>query len=218
MTDDGTPTWTGVRLTVEEAGLDVVATVADSDAATDAAAVLRPDIALLDVGIPGGGIEAAAAIKAIARGVRVVLLATNESEAGALAALRAGADGYLCARMDPARFVPTLEGVVDGEVALSRHMVARLVAAYRSERSGPDVGFEAMLTDREREILAHLLAGETTGQVAYALGLTDVTVRRHVSGIIRKSGQPDRVSALRFARRERTAAGERARDTAVHAA
>jgi DNA-binding NarL/FixJ family response regulator len=204
VADDHEPTRIGLRVALEQGGWDVPASAWDTPSAVGAVLRERPDVALLDVVMPGGGgLEAARRIKAEASGIRVVLLSAIDAEDVVLAALRAGADGFLSKDMDSGRLAETLRGVVEGEAALPRRLVGALIGAYQRGSDGSGGRLEHRLTAREREVLDLLLQEAGTGEIAYRLGLNAVTVRRHISGIVRKSGAADRISALRLARAER---------------
>jgi DNA-binding NarL/FixJ family response regulator len=198
IADDHPPTRMGVRMALEDAGMEIVAEVATGDAAVEAALRLEPDIALLDVQMPGSGIAAARSISVGAPNTAIVMLTVSRDDADLFQALAAGARGYLLKDTDPDRLAHALEGVVNGEAALPRALVMRLVEAFRvrdesdSRRRGP----LAQLTPREWEILELLRNGLTTNQVAAQLFVTPVTVRSHVSAILRKLRVPDRAAAI----------------------
>jgi DNA-binding NarL/FixJ family response regulator len=198
IADDHPPTRMGVRLALEDAGMEIVAEVATGDAAVEAALRLEPDIALLDVQMPGSGIAAARSISVGAPNTAIVMLTVSRDDADLFQALAAGARGYLLKDTDPDRLAHALEGVVNGEAALPRALVMRLVDEFRlrdeadSRRRGP----LAQLTPREWEILELLRSGLTTNQVAAQLFVTPVTVRSHVSAILRKLRVPDRAAAI----------------------
>jgi DNA-binding NarL/FixJ family response regulator len=198
IADDHPPTRMGVRMALEDAGMEIVAEVATGDAAVEAALRLEPDIALLDVQMPGSGIAAARSISVDAPNTAIVMLTVSRDDADLFQALAAGARGYLLKDTDPDRLAHALEGVVNGEAALPRALVMRLVDEFRlrdesdSRRRGP----LAQLTPREWEILELLRSGLTTNQVAAQLFVTPVTVRSHVSAILRKLRVPDRAAAI----------------------
>jgi DNA-binding NarL/FixJ family response regulator len=199
IADDHPPTRMGVRMALESAGMEIVAEVASAEAAVTAALELHPDIALLDIHMPaGGGIGAARQIGARAPRVAVVMLTVSRDDSDLFQALAAGARGYLLKDTDPDRLPIALQGVLNGEAALPRGLVARLVDEFRvrdqsdSRRRGP----MAQLTPREWEILELLRRGQTTNQVAAQLFVTPVTVRSHVSAILHKLHVPDRAAAI----------------------
>ena len=135
------------------------------------------------------------------RDTHVVMLSESNDDEDFFGALRAGACGYLLKDTDPDRLPHALAGVISGEAALPRALVTRLVAEFRKrERSDPRRhGLLAKLTQREWGILDLLCAGMTTGQIASELFVTPVTVRTHVSAILRKLHVSNREDAIRLA-------------------
>ncbi len=120
------------------------------------------------------------------------------------AALMAGARGYLLKDMDPARLPQTLRGVLSGEVAMPRRLVGRLLERAGSGSWGcTRLGWNELgvdLTRRERDVLERLDRGLGTREIGEDLAISSVTVRRHVSEIVRKLGATDREAALRVLR------------------
>ena len=201
LADDHPPTRAGVRLALESGGFEVCAESPDGPGAVDAALAERPDICLLDINMPGSGIDAAAEISRLLPDTAVVMLTVSRDDADLFDALRAGARGYLLKDTDPDRLPDALRGVLHGEAALPRALTARLIEEFRHRsrrrlriRSRPDVE----LTDREWEVLEALHEGMNTGAIAERLGISAVTVRRHVSETLRKLGAPDRAAAVRM--------------------
>ena len=178
-----------------------VATAADSVAAAERE---RPDVCLLDVHMPGNGIAAAAQIAARLPETAIVMLTVSDSDEDLFAALRAGAQGYLLKDMDPARLALALEGVLVGEAALPRPLVARVLDEFRARRRRRRLllpgGRGSTLTDREWETLELLAAGLSTAQVAERLLVAPVTVRRHAASIAKKLDVSDRRSLLQLLR------------------
>jgi len=178
----------------------------DTAATAVAAAVdQRPDVCLLDIHMPGNGIAAAAEIASRVPEAAVVMLTVSRNDADLFAALRAGACGYLLKDIDPHRLPLALRGVLQGEAALPRTLVARVIEEFR-ERAGRrrvpllnERGVE--LTSREWEILELLRTGLSTAEIAERLFVSKVTVRRHVGDILRKLRVPDRKSALELLRK-----------------
>jgi DNA-binding NarL/FixJ family response regulator len=200
LADDHLPTRTGVRAALEAAGMTVVADVANSRAAVEECVRLRPDLALLDVNMPGDGILAAAEICVQVPETIVVMLSATADDDQLFEALRVGARGYLLKDTDPDRLPMALEGVLDGEAALPRTLVARLIEEFRTRdrrRRIPilRVGGE-QLTEREWEVLELMREGLRTKDIADRLEISEVTVRRHVSAALRKLQVKDRAEAL----------------------
>jgi two-component system, NarL family, nitrate/nitrite response regulator NarL len=202
VADDHAPTRAGVRAVLVEDGFEVVAEAATADTAVDAALRARPDVCVLDVHMPGGGIAAAARIAKASPGSVVVMLTVSRADEDLFAALRAGAAGYLLKDMDPARLAPALRGVLAGEAAVPRTLVARVVEEFRSAERRPSLPLVrrrgARLTSREWEVLELLRERRTTAEIAHRLGLSAVTVRRHISSILAKLRVPDRREMARL--------------------
>lgn len=190
-----------VRRALEEHGFDVCAEAANAADSVAAAERERPDVCVLDVHMPGDGIAAAAEIAARFPEIAVVMLTVSDSDDHLFAALRAGAQGYLLKDMDPDRLPLALEGVLAGEAALPRALVARVLDEFQARRRRRRLlpgGRGATLTDREWETLELLAAGLSTAETAERLLVAPVTVRRHTGSIVKKLDVPDRRSLLRL--------------------
>ena len=200
IADDHAPTRLGVRLALEDAGFDVVAEAATAPGAVEKAAHLRPDIALLDIHMPGNGITAAVGIAAAVPSCAVVMLTVSRDDADLFDALRAGARGYLLKDISPDRLPAALNGVLEGEAALPRALVAKLIEEFRGREGRPRPGSAlALLTSREWEVLDLLRQGLSTAEIAGRLFMAPVTVRTHVSAILRKLQVSSREEAVRLA-------------------
>jgi DNA-binding NarL/FixJ family response regulator len=201
IADDHAPTRMGVRSALEQDGFIIAAEVASGPAAVDAVQRLAPDVALLDVHMPGGGIAAAHASAAVRPETAIVMLTVSRDDTDLFDALRAGARGYLLKDIDPARLGPALRGVLDGEAALPRNLVARLMDEFRDRdhRGARPQGPLSKLTSREWETLELMRQGLSTADIATKLFVTPVTVRSHVSAILRKLQVTDRESAVQVA-------------------
>lgn len=206
IADDHPPIRVGVRHALEEGGFEVCGEAATASAAVDLAVRLRPDVALLDVRMPGGGIQAAVQISELAPATTIVMLTVSRDEADLFDALRAGARGYLLKDIDPTRLPVALRAVLDGEAALPRELVTRLVDEFRGRerrtrgsRGSARPPALAKLTSREWQVLDLLREGLSTQEIAEKLFVAPVTVRTHVSGILRKLHVADRESAVRVA-------------------
>ena len=200
VADEHAATRAGVRLSLDSHGFTVVA---EASARADAVAATvreRPDLCLLDADLPGGAIAAVADINARAPGTAVVMLGASADDETVLGALRAGAQGYLLKNMDAARLPHALRGVAAGEAALPRTLVTRLideVRGSRRRRSSPALErIGAELTSREWDVLELVRLGLPTGAIADRLAISPVTVRRHVSELLRKIGVPSRAAAV----------------------
>ncbi|GAC1318829.1 MAG: response regulator transcription factor [Thermoleophilaceae bacterium] len=183
-------------------GFDVIAEVGSAEAAIDAALSQRPEVCLLDINMPGNGIIAAASIATQSPEVVIVMLTVSRDDSDLFAALRAGASGYLLKDTDPSRLPHALRGVLDGEAALPRTLVARVIDEFRGRGQRRRLAFArnrgAELTAREWEVLELLHQKLTTGEIAQQLGVSQVTVRTHIAAILRKLRVPSREAAMRL--------------------
>jgi two-component system nitrate/nitrite response regulator NarL len=200
IADDHPPIRAAVRAVLEEYGFEVCAEAGDAQTAVDLAVRERPDACVLDIYIPGGGIRAAAEISAKLPETAIVALTFSRREEDVLAALRAGVSGYLLKDLAPERLPEALRSVLRGEAAIQESLVGTLIDEIRASRRGrvrvvDRIGAE--LTPREAEVLDLLREEKTTGEIAYALSISEVTVRRHISEIVKKLRVRDRKEALR---------------------
>jgi DNA-binding NarL/FixJ family response regulator len=206
VADDHAPTREDIRAAVEaDDRFTVVAVAADAAGAVDAAVRERPDVALLDMRMPGSGAAAAWEITARLPDTRAVMLTISCSDEDLFAALRAGACGYLLKTMPFAALGDELAGVLDGRVALPPELVGRLVEEFRdtAPRRRALLGgraADAQLTSREWQVLDYLRQGLATAEIARRLFVSPATVRSHVAAVLRKLRVPDREAAVRLFR------------------
>jgi DNA-binding NarL/FixJ family response regulator len=199
IADDHPAIRLGVRMALMHGGFRVSAEAADGEGAVEAVLREQPDVCLLDVSMPGGGIDAAAKLTALAPATAVVMLTVSTSAEDLLAALRAGARGYLPKDMSPDRLPAALLGVLKGEAALPRTFVGRMLHEMRAlpAPAPPPVRVGGVeLTPRESEILRMLRSGLSTVEIGERLSLSPVTVRRHISAGAAKLGADGRDEAL----------------------
>ncbi len=206
IADDHAPTRAMMRRAVEDGGFHVCADVRDAAGAIRAARETRPDVVLLDVRMPGGGIHAADVIGTEQPDLPIVMLTISDDDSDLFSALAAGASGYLLKGQDPATIPEALSMVLSGEAALSRPLVKRLVQEYRDrdarQRMRARLPRGARLTPKEWEVLELLNDGLGTAEIARELFVADVTVRSHLAAIIRKLQAKDRAGVLRMVRGE----------------
>jgi DNA-binding NarL/FixJ family response regulator len=204
IADDHSAARAGVRESIEAGGFEVCGEATNAQEAIELALRERPDLCLLDVHMPGEGIRAAVKIAEALPECAVVMLTVSRNDSDLFDSLRAGVAGYLLKDMDPGRLPDALRGVMAGEAAVPRDLVARLIDQFRSRetrRRLPLIGGRGVeLTSREWEVL-DLMADElTTAQIAQRLFVSPVTVRRHISSIVEKLGAPDRATAVKMFR------------------
>jgi DNA-binding NarL/FixJ family response regulator len=203
IADDHQLTRVGVRLALERGGFKVCAEADDAPSAIEAAEREQPDICLLDIQMPGSGIHAAQEITRKVPEAAVVMLTVSRSDRDLFDALRVGASGYLLKDMDPERLPLALHGVLEGEAALPRHLVALVIEEFRERgRRRPLLKKRGVvLTDREWEVLELMSQGLTTFEIADRLFIEPVTVRTHVSAILKKLHVSSRKEALQLIER-----------------
>ena len=208
IADDHPATRLGVRIALMNGGFRVLAEAADCEGAVRAVDRERPDVVLLDVGMPGGGIQAAARIAAERPATAIVMLSASNRTDIVLAALRAGAVGYLPKDTRSDRLPNALRGVLRGEAALPRALVGAVLNELREFTAPPEEPIRVgavQLTSRESEILKLLSSGMNTADVSEMLALSPVTVRRHVSAGVAMLGVADRDAAMRAIERANAA-------------
>jgi DNA-binding NarL/FixJ family response regulator len=198
------PMRAGLRLALNGAGFEVVAEASEHASAVEAALEQRPDIALVGADLPGGGIESARAVAEQLPGTKVIVLSARPDGQELVAAVLAGAAGYLSKEIRLERLPDAISGVLRGEVALPRQYTQHILDELRGrdiERALVAAQASAALTDRQWAILRLLGENASTAQMAQRLGISEVTVRRHVSSVLGKLGVADRAGAARVLRR-----------------
>ena len=196
---DHVPTRQGLRLALEPGA--VCTEAADGEAAVAAAVREHPDVCLLDFDAPGRGLHVVNEIVSRVPDVLCIVLTHRAKEDEFLAVMRAGASGYLSDAVDPSRLPFVVAGVMRGEAAVPRHYVARLIDELRGRartRRSLTLSSERSveLTAREWEAVELLRQGLPTREIAVQLGISQVTVRRHLSAAYAKLGVSSRASAL----------------------
>jgi two-component system nitrate/nitrite response regulator NarL len=214
LADDHAPTRAGVRIALEESEFEVVAEATTAGEAVAAALCHEPDVCLLDIYMPGSGIEAAGEIVQALPRTAIVMLTASDSDDDLFAALRAGATGYLPKTTSADRLGQALRGVLAGEAALPRALTARLIKEFRqrpargrgSRPGATGAEFGIPLTDRELEVVELMLDDLNTIQISQRLAISAVTVRRHISAVVHKTGAHSRRGAVDVLRRRAAAA------------
>lgn len=200
LADDHTLFREGVRSLLERIGdVTVVAETGDGRDAMEAIERLRPDIALLDITMPGlNGLEVASRVGKVSPGTRVVILSMHAGEAYVAQALRAGVAGYLLKDAAAAELALALRAVARGETylspAISRHVVEGFLG-----RGAVDDDPLSGLTARQRETLQLIAEGKNTKEIAAALGVSVKTVESHRAQLMERLGIHDVPGLVRFA-------------------
>lgn len=207
MADDHPQLRARIREALEAGGFEVCAEAANGPEAVRLAQQHEPDVVLLDIHMPGSGIRAAAEISRLLPAIAIVMLTVSREDADLFDSLRAGASGYLLKDTDPARLPAALRGVLSGEAAIPRSLVARILTEFRAPgrpRFGRTSKAAGRLTSREWEVMELLGDGLTTDEVAKRLFLSPTTVRVHISSVLRKLRVKDRQSAIDLLREDPT--------------
>jgi two-component system response regulator NreC len=193
LVDDHAVVRSGLRMLLEpEADFEIVGEAGSGREALKAVAETRPDIVLMDIGLPDiSGIEAAAEIKRLRPETAIVALTIHEDEE------------YFFKMLAPEELLTALRAAATGEVYLYPSLAKLLVTDYLAQDSAARQA-ETLdgLTDREREVLAHLADGASNGEIAETLSISPKTVARHRENIMRKLGLHSRTELVKYAIRK----------------
>jgi DNA-binding NarL/FixJ family response regulator len=182
--------------------LEVVGEASDGDEAVRKAAALRPDVALVDISMPGaGGIKAIERIRQAVPTTRVLVLTMHEVPAYLRASLAAGASGYVVKRSADSDLLAAIRDVHRGRTVLDPSLSARVVHGSLRRRgpAGPATPTPALLSQREREVLELVAQGFTNQQIADHLGLSVKTVETYRARLVEKLGLQSRAELVRYA-------------------
>ncbi len=194
--DDHTLFREGVaELLCRHAWIDVVAQGATADEAVSLSAEHLPDVLLLDIAIPGGGLNAVQRAAANSPVTKIVML--TASETNLLDALKAGASGYVLKGVSAQELVGIIQGIVAGESYVTPGLAAGLLREMSRPAPKPVMAADPLntLSEREQEILKHVAKGFSNREVGDALGLSDKTVKHYMTNILEKLHVRNRVEA-----------------------
>jgi DNA-binding NarL/FixJ family response regulator len=184
--------------------IEIVGEAVDGADAIEQAGALRPDIVVMDLMMPGvDGIEATARIRADLPEVEVIALTSFVEEARVLAAIEAGAAGFLLKNAEADELAAAIRAAAAGEVhldpAIAGIVARRMRAGNADSATGQHADGISSLTQRERDVLACVAQGLPNRAIADRLGITERTARTHVSNILAKLGLASRTQAALFA-------------------
>jgi two-component system nitrate/nitrite response regulator NarL len=188
-----------VQLLAMDPALEVVGEAGDYAAAVRLASETDPDLTLLDLNLKGsGGLEILSALKEEDPSRRVVMLTVSDAPEDLMAAIRAGADGYLLKDTEPEQLLERVRGALEGRTVISDSLTAALAGALRNDArsAGRDV---RDLTDRELAVLRCVASGQSNKVIARNLSITEGTVKVHVKHLLKKLGFRSRVEAAVWA-------------------
>ncbi|SEG47775.1 DNA-binding response regulator, NarL/FixJ family, contains REC and HTH domains [Thermomonospora echinospora] len=189
-----------------EDDITVVAEAADGAEAVERARAARPDVVLMDIRMPKlDGIQATAEITRMRglEGVRILILTTYDTDAHVFEALQAGASGFLLKDAGPAELLHAIRVVAAGEALLAPRITRRLIGQFTARRTAAKSAQDrlAVLTEREREVLALVGQGLSNQEIGAELFLSPATARTHVSRAMAKLGARDRAQLVVIAYR-----------------
>ncbi|MFT2018309.1 response regulator [Streptomyces sp. 796.1] len=201
LADDQALVRSGFRMIIDgKPDLEVVGEAADGEEAAVLAAGLRPDVILMDVRMPHvDGIAAIERIVASGNPARIIVLTTYDVDDAVFAALRAGACAFMLKDVRPAELVEGIRVVAGGDALLAPTVTRRLLDRFVQVLPAPSEATPdevAALTQREYEVLRLIALALNNAEIADRLGLTEATVKAHVSAVLRKLKLRDRVQAV----------------------
>ncbi len=201
IADDHSVVRAGLRALLEHQGhFTVVCEAENGDEAIRLAKENRPDVAVLDIRMSGiSGIEACRQIKKVVPSCNVIMLTSYAEDELLMAAIQAGASGYVLKRIGSNELVQAIERVSRGEGMLDPAMTASVFAEVRKASQTQHAAAFSELTPQEMAVLAHVADGMTNRQIAVKLYLGEGTIRNYVSSVLSKLGVSNRAEAAAFA-------------------
>jgi DNA-binding NarL/FixJ family response regulator len=184
--------------------IEVCCTAEDGEEAVQESLERRPDVVLMDLSMPGmDGIEATRRILADAPATRIVALTSFSDQERIIAALDAGATGYLLKDSEPVELMAGIRAAARGESPLDPKAAAAVLRARTTARRGEE------LSEREREVLALVARGLPNKLIARELGVSEKTVKAHLTRVFRRIGVDDRTQAALWAQRHGVTSAQR---------
>ena len=192
----------GVVASLKESGMfEICGAGASAEEAIELVRTHRPDIALLDISMPGGGIRAAEAIAAMDVATKTVMLTVSERDDDIMRALEAGASGYVLKGVGGDELAEVVTRVSSGSSYVTPSLAARLLVTMSRPKSRDGTGL-ASLTSREEKILRLVAEGLSNKEIGLKLNLQEKTVKHYMTGILQKLAVRNRVEAAVLAREE----------------
>ena len=189
------------RTLVADPDFDIVGEGTDADEAVKLATDLLPDIIILDISMPGSGIEAARKVASVCPVVKIIMLTVSEHDDDVTSALQAGARGYILKGIGGEELINIVKAVHHGESYVSPDLAARLLTAMKdSGRSGIQRDPLSELTAREEQILKGVARGLSNKEIGRELELQEKTVKHYMTNILQKLQVRNRVEAALMAK------------------
>jgi two-component system, NarL family, response regulator NreC len=205
LVDDHVVVRSGLRMLLDGiSDIEIIGEAGTAQQAFEVVKVLKPDVVLMDIGLPdSSGIDAARAIKERYPATAIVALTIHEDEEYFFKMLDAGASGYVPKRAAPEELITAIRAAAEGEVYLYPSMAKLLVRGYLSQDmpAHTDPAVDG-LTSREQEVLQHLADGASNDEIAEVLHISPKTVARHRENIMRKLNLHSRTELVKYAIRK----------------
>jgi DNA-binding NarL/FixJ family response regulator len=201
MADDHPIVLAGMKaLVAADPELDIVGEARDGRSALQLAKELRPDAAVLDIGMPGlNGLEVALALRTEAPEIRVIILTVHEDRAYLRQLLEAGVSAYLLKRSAAEELVRAIHAVAEGGLYLDPAIAGKVVGAGTRSTPHNPLGTPAELSERETEVLRLLAEGHTSKEISSRLSISVKTVETYKARAMEKLGFKSRVDVVRYA-------------------
>jgi DNA-binding NarL/FixJ family response regulator len=202
MVVDDHPIWRdAVARDLQEQGFDVIATADGVESARRRAAVVKPDVVVMDMRLSdGSGTQATAAVLEVSPGSRVLVLSASDERDDVLEAVKAGALGYLVKSASKIELARAVHATSEGRAVFTPGLAGLVLGEYRRIARTPDAGPSTpRLTERETDVLRYVAKGLTARQIAERLSLSHRTVENHVQATFRKLQVANRVELARYA-------------------
>ena len=204
LVDDHAVVRSGLKMLLEnERDVEIVGEASSASEAMEAAARLKPNVILMDIGLPDlSGIDATREIKKRTADVSIVALTIHEDEEYFFKMLEAGASGYVPKRAAPEELITAIRAAATGQVYLYPSLAKLLVRDFLDGGRAPGEQTSSDLTDREQEVLTYLAEGASNEEIASSLVISPKTVARHRENIMRKLNLHSRSELVRYAIRK----------------
>ncbi len=201
MVVDDHPIWRdAVARDLADDGFNVVATADGVASARRRAAVVQPNVVVMDMRLPDGdGAQATAEVLTVSPSSKILVLSASDERDDVLEAVKAGATGYLVKSASKTELGDAVRATAEGRAVFTPGLAGLVLGEYRRIAQGPDSGSAPSLTERETEILRHVAKGLTAKQIAARLSLSHRTVENHVQATFRKLQVANRVELARYA-------------------
>lgn len=207
LVDDHALFKAGLRNLLAARGIEVVGTAQDGFEALEKTRELQPDVILMDIQMPRcDGLKATRLIKAEQPNVKIIMLTVSAQDEDLFEALKSGASGYLLKNLDADPFFALLEGVRQGEAAISSEMAARILNEFAHPAKPLSSGLEqpadeTLLSERQTDVLRLMVDGKTYREIGADLAITERTVKYHVREIVQKLHLRNKSEVIAYALR-----------------